>query len=75
VSLRDRFTSRFKELVFEDDDYNNDRDLDEWQDELAPSLGSLKNEASFLNEVVLLLPTSTNRLRVKTLIFMNSRGC
>ena len=42
-----------KELVFEDDDYNDDSDLDEWQDEeIVPSLVSIKNEARCLNEVV-----------------------
>jgi hypothetical protein len=42
-----------KELVFEDDDYSDDSDLDEWQDEqILPSLSSIKNEARFLNEVI-----------------------
>jgi hypothetical protein len=42
-----------KELVFEDDDYSDDSDLDEWQDEeIVPSLGSIKNEARYVNEVV-----------------------
>jgi hypothetical protein len=43
VSLRDHFTSRLKGLIFEDDDYNDDSDLDELQDEeIVPSLGSIK---------------------------------
>ncbi|RFU30416.1 hypothetical protein B7463_g5905, partial [Scytalidium lignicola] len=42
-----------KELVFEDDDYSEDSDYDEWQDEeIVPSLGSIRNEARFFNKVV-----------------------